>query len=61
MRRQNLSISLIKMNLNLKFDQTIVVIKPTIIPEIIPYLVVFFHHKVITNAGPNEEPKPLQA
>ena len=46
---------------DLKFAQTIVVIKPTIIPEIIPYLVVFFHHNVITNAGPNEEPKPLQA
>ena len=41
--------------------QISVVIAPVNNPEIIPSLVVFFHHNASNIAGPNDEPRPLQA
>ena len=43
------------------FAHTIVTKKPVNSPMMTPCRVVFLHPKVITNTGPNAEPRPLQA
>ncbi len=44
-----------------KFVQMMVVKEPVNIPAMIPFFVVFFHFNINNKAGPNEEPRPVQA